>query len=131
MAVALSIFVKEFSAIGFQGVIMKKAVLGIGAVLVAATAFANDPTKDQDKIAAVDADSASFAKLDADTDGRLSAIEASNSVRVAAAFTTADADKDGYLTKEEFSTVGEADQSSESQTESDESASDTETPPQQ
>lgn len=87
---------------------MKKAVLGIGAVLVAAAAFANDPTNEETKVAAVDADSATFAKLDADTDGRVSAIEASNDVKVAAAFTTADGDKDGYLSKDEFSTIAQA-----------------------
>jgi hypothetical protein len=96
---------------------MKKALLGIGAVLVAATAFANDPAKDDTKVAAVDVDSAAFAKLDADTDGRVSAIEASNDTKVAAAFTTADADKDGYLSKEEFKAVGQAEGASEAQPE--------------
>jgi hypothetical protein len=38
-------------------------------------------------------------------------------VKVAAAFTTADADKDGYLSKAEFSAVGEAEDSSETPTE--------------
>jgi hypothetical protein len=87
---------------------MKKAILGMGAVLVAAAAFANDP-QDPTKVAAVDANAAAFAKLDADTDGRVSAIEAANDTKVAAAFTTADADKDGYLSKEEFSAVGQGD----------------------
>ena len=91
---------------------MKRAVLGIGAALVAIAAFAQDPAKDDTKVAAVDADSAAFAKLDADTDGRVSAIEASNDAKVAAAFTTADADKDGYLSKEEFRAVGQAEGSS-------------------
>jgi Ca2+-binding EF-hand superfamily protein len=89
---------------------MKKAILGMGAVLVAAAAFANDP-QDPTKVAAVDVNSAAFAKLDADTDGRVSAIEAANDTKIAAAFTTADADKDGYLSKEEFATVGQADAS--------------------
>jgi hypothetical protein len=40
--------------------------------------------------------------LDADNDGRISAIEAADNPRVAAAFTMADKDKDGYLSKEEF-----------------------------
>ena len=106
---------------------MKKAVLGIGAALAAMAAFANDPTQDDTKVAAVDAESATFAKLDADTDGRVSAIEASNDVNVASAFTTADADKDGYLSKEEFKAVGEAEGSSDATTEP-ESSSDSETP---
>ena len=42
------------------------------------------------------------AKLDADADGRISAIEAANNSKVAAGFTTSDADKDGYLSKTEF-----------------------------
>jgi hypothetical protein len=86
---------------------MKKAILGMGAALVAVAAFANDPQTDDTKVAAVDVNSAAFAKLDADTDGRVSAIEAANDTNIAAAFTTADADKDGYLSKEEFATVGQ------------------------
>jgi thymidine phosphorylase len=93
-----------------EGVSMKKAILGMGAALVAAAAFANDPQQsDPTKVAAVDANAAAFAKLDADTDGRVSAIEAANDTKIAAAFTTADADKDGYLSKDEFSSVGQAD----------------------
>jgi hypothetical protein len=89
---------------------MKKAILGMGAVLVAAAAFANDPQQqDPTKVAAVDVNAAAFAKLDADTDGRVSAIEAANDTKIAAAFTTADADKDGYLSKDEFASVGQAD----------------------
>ena len=38
-----------------------------------------------------------FTKLDADKDGRVSAIEAANDSKLAAAFTQADTDKDGYL----------------------------------
>jgi hypothetical protein len=85
---------------------MKKAILGMGAALVAVAAFANDPQQDDTKVAAVDVNAAAFAKLDADTDGRVSAIEAANDTKVAAAFTTADADKDGYLSKDEFAAVG-------------------------
>lgn len=91
---------------------MKKAVLGIGAALVAVAAFANDPNQDT-KVAAVDANSATFAKLDADMDGRVSALEAANDTKVATAFTAADADKDGYLSKEEFAAMGQAEGSSE------------------
>jgi cell division protein FtsN len=54
------------------------------------------------RLAAMDTSPAAFRKLDADNDGRISAIEAADNPRVAAAFTMADKDKDGYLSKEEF-----------------------------
>src|SRR3984893_4510442 len=54
------------------------------------------------RLAAMDTSEAAFRKLDADNDGRISAIEAADNPRVAAAFTMADKDKDGYLSKEEF-----------------------------
>jgi EF hand len=54
------------------------------------------------RLAAMDTSAAAFRKLDADNDGRISAIEAADNPRVAAAFTMADKDKDGYLSKEEF-----------------------------
>jgi hypothetical protein len=50
----------------------------------------------------MDTSEAAFRKLDADNDGRISALEAAENPRVAAAFTMADKDKDGYLSKEEF-----------------------------
>jgi hypothetical protein len=54
------------------------------------------------RLAAMDTSAAAFRKLDADNDGRISALEAAENPRVAAAFTMADKDKDGYLSKEEF-----------------------------
>jgi hypothetical protein len=54
------------------------------------------------RLAAMDTSEAAFRKLDADNDGRISAIEAADNPRVAAAFTMGDKDKDGYLSKEEF-----------------------------
>jgi hypothetical protein len=54
------------------------------------------------RLAAMDTSEAAFRKLDADHDGRISALEAADNPRVAAAFTMADKDKDGYLSKEEF-----------------------------
>lgn len=54
------------------------------------------------RLAAMDTSPAAFRKLDADSDGRISALEAADNPRVAAAFTMADKDKDGYLSKEEF-----------------------------
>ena len=41
---------------------MKKAILGMGAALVAVAAFANDPQQDDTKVAAVDTNAAAFAK---------------------------------------------------------------------
>jgi EF hand len=85
---------------------MKKLVLGFGAtVLMAGIAFAQEPA-DSSRMAA--ADSAAFTKLDADADGRVSAIEAANDSKIAAGFTQADLDKDGYLSKAEFANLGKS-----------------------
>lgn len=54
------------------------------------------------RLSAMDTSVAAFRKLDEDQDGRISALEAADNPRVAAAFTMADRDKDGYLSKEEF-----------------------------
>jgi hypothetical protein len=54
------------------------------------------------RLAAMDTSPAAFRKLDHDNDGRISALEAADNPKVAAAFTLADKDKDGYLSKEEF-----------------------------
>ena len=87
---------------------MRKLVFGLSATILAASAaFAADPTvTDNTRMAA--ADTAAFNKLDADGDGRVSAIEAANDSKVAAGFTQADADKDGYLTRSEFANLGRA-----------------------
>jgi cell division protein FtsN len=66
-----------------------------------ATATQPDPGTKM-RLAAMDTSEAAFRKLDADNDGRISALEAADNPRVAAAFTMADKDKDGYLSKEEF-----------------------------
>jgi hypothetical protein len=81
---------------------MRKLILGLSAVALVASAgaFAND--EDDTRLAAAEGSSANFTKLDADADGRISAIEAANNSKVAAGFTTADADKDGYLSKPEY-----------------------------
>lgn len=54
------------------------------------------------RLAAIDTSEAAFRKLDTDHDGRISALEANQNPRVAAAFPMADRDKDGYLSREEF-----------------------------
>ena len=58
------------------------------------------------RLARMDTSEAAFRKLDTDNDGRISALEAAENPRVAAAFTMADKDKDGYLSKEEFESMG-------------------------
>jgi len=87
---------------------MRNLVFGLTATILAASAaFAADPTvTDNTRMAA--ADTAAFNKLDADGDGRVSAIEAANDSKIAAGFTQADADKDGYLTRSEFANLGRA-----------------------
>jgi Ca2+-binding EF-hand superfamily protein len=86
---------------------MKKRVLGMSAAaLIATAAFATDQTPGNSRMAAADNTAAMFQKLDADSDGRVSAIEAANDSKVAAAFTAADADRDGYLSKAEFAQLG-------------------------
>jgi hypothetical protein len=54
------------------------------------------------RLAAIDTSDGAFRKLDTDHDGRISALEANQNPRVAAAFPMADRDKDGYLSREEF-----------------------------
>ena len=92
---------------------MKKILISLAAASfftgMAGAAFAQEstaPTPDNSRVAA--ADSAAFSKLDADADGRVSAIEAANDSKVAAGFTQADIDKDGYLSKAEFMSVGKS-----------------------
>ena len=80
---------------------MKKFVLGMSALALAASA-ARLPPKATTRRLPQRPTRLSFTKLDADADGRVSAIEAANDSKVAAGFTAADADKDGYLSKEEF-----------------------------
>ena len=81
---------------------MRKLILGMSALAVVASAAAFAQEEDDTRLAAADSPAATFMKLDADADGRISAIEAANNSKVAAGFTTADVDKDGYLTKGEF-----------------------------
>ena len=81
---------------------MRKLILGMSAMALVASAAAFAGDEDNTRVAAADSAASSFTKLDADGDGRISAIEAANNSKVAAGFTTADADRDGYLTKGEF-----------------------------
>jgi EF hand domain-containing protein len=81
---------------------MRTVLFGLSAMalLASATAFAGD--EDNARVATAESMTPSFTKLDADADGRVSAIEAANNSRVAAGFTAADANKDGYLSKTEY-----------------------------
>ena len=87
---------------------MRKLVLGMSAMalVLSAAAFAGD--EDNTRVAAADAATPSFTKLDADADGRISAIEAAHNSRVAAGFTAADANRDGYLSKGEYMQLAQA-----------------------
>jgi hypothetical protein len=87
---------------------MKKLILGMSAMALMASAAAFAGDQDDTKVAAADTSAAAFTKLDADADGRISAIEAANNSKVAAGFTTSDADKDGYLSKAEFAQLARA-----------------------
>jgi hypothetical protein len=83
---------------------MRKIVFGLSALALVASAAAFAADQDDDtRVATADSMTPSFTKLDADADGRVSAIEAANNSRVAAGFTSADANKDGYLSKGEYS----------------------------
>lgn len=94
---------------------MKKLVLGLGATaLMATVAFAQEPGASSDRARMAAADTAVFAKLDTDQDGRVSAIEAAGDSKVAAGFTAADSDKDGYLSKTEFANLGKTSSSRDS-----------------
>jgi Ca2+-binding EF-hand superfamily protein len=91
---------------------MRKFVLGLSAVALAASAAAFAQDADSARVATAESMTPSFTKLDADADGRISAIEAANNSRVAAGFTSADADKDGYLSKAEYAQLAKASNSS-------------------
>jgi hypothetical protein len=60
------------------------------------------------RLSMIDTSTAAFRKLDGDHDGRISALEANQNPRVAAAFLVADKDKDGYLSREEFEAISSA-----------------------
>ena len=88
---------------------MRKLVLGLSAiVLVASAAVFGDDDEDSARVATAQSMTPSFTKLDADADGRISAIEAASNSRVAAGFTSADANRDGYLSKGEYAQLAKA-----------------------
>ena len=68
---------------------MRKLVLGMSAMVLVASAAAFAGEEDNARVATAESMTPSFTKLDADGDGRISAIEAANNSRVAAGFTSA------------------------------------------
>ena len=74
---------------------MRKLILGVSATALIASAAAFAQDEDNTRLAAAEG-APTFTKLDADQDGRISAIEAANNSKVAAGFTSSDEDKDGY-----------------------------------
>lgn len=91
---------------------MRKVVLGMSALVLVTSAAAFAGEEDNARVATAESMTPSFTKLDADADGRISAIEAANNSRVAAGFTSADANKDGYLSKAEYAQLAQAASSS-------------------
>jgi thymidine phosphorylase len=87
---------------------MRKLVLGFSALALVASAAAFAGDEDDARVATAESMTPNFTKLDADADGRVSAIEAANNSRVAAGFTSADANKDGYLSKAEYTQLAQA-----------------------
>jgi Ca2+-binding EF-hand superfamily protein len=57
------------------------------------------------RLATIDVSDEAFQKLDTDHDGRISALEANASPKVAARFLEADRNHDGFLSREEFKTL--------------------------
>jgi len=86
---------------------MRKLVLGLGAIALVASAVVL-ADEDSARVATAESMTPSFAKLDADGDGRVSAIEAANNSRVAAGFTAADTNKDGYLSPSEYAQLAKS-----------------------
>ena len=77
---------------------MRTLIVGLGAAVLATAAFANDQTTNEQtttttttsqttdtQVASMDTSSRAFVKLDADSDGRISAIEAANVPALSAA----------------------------------------------
>jgi Ca2+-binding EF-hand superfamily protein len=84
------------------------------ALVASVAVFAGE--EDNARVATAESMTPSFTKLDADADGRISAIEAANNSRVAALFTAADANRDGYLSPAEYAQLAKAAASSASPT---------------
>jgi hypothetical protein len=59
------------------------------------------------RLATIDVSDEAFQKLDTDHDGRVSALEANASPKVAGRFLEADRNRDGFLSRTEFKTLAE------------------------
>ena len=76
------------------------------AALSVAAALADAQTEPRPiHTAAIDTSEAAFRKLDADHDGRISALEANSDPKVAERFLQADKNHDGFLSLAEFRTL--------------------------
>jgi EF hand len=102
-----------------RSAVMRKVVLMIGAIVLisiatyvasqeSATPTATPSLTSSKRITVSETSDAVFRKLDADHDGRISALEANANPKIAAQFVAADRDKDGYLSKEEFAAMSAA-----------------------
>ncbi len=102
-----------------SGVVLSLAGLALWGALASAQQSspptpATTPTQAEDaqvqalltRLAAIDVSDAAFRKLDADHDGRISALEANANPKVAERFLEADRNHDGYLSLEEFRSLG-------------------------
>ena len=87
---------------------MRKLVLGLAAMALVASAAVLADDEDNARVATAESMTPTFTKLDADADGRISAIEAAGNSRVAAGFTSADANKDGYLSPAEYAQLAKS-----------------------
>ena len=86
-------------------------LMGLAAYVIAQTAAAQEDPGERVmrmRLSRMDTSITAFRKLDQDGDGRISALEAAENPKVAAAFTMADRDHDGYLSKEEFQAISSA-----------------------
>ncbi len=108
---------------------MRKLVLGMSAMALVASAAAFAGDEDSARVATAESMTPSFTKLDADADGRISAIEAASNSRVAAGFTSADANKDGYLSKAEYAQLAKSSSSASPSSSSSRPSEDSQTAP--
>lgn len=110
---------RKEARVRISGVVLSLAGLALWGALASAQQSspptpATTPTQAEDaqvqalltRLAAIDVSDAAFRKLDADHDGRISALEANANPKVAERFLEADRNHDGYLSLEEFRSLG-------------------------
>ena len=105
-----------YQALGVAGLALAAALAGAQQASPATAAPASPPAADSPqaqavvqaflaRLATIDVSDEAFQKLDTDHDGRISALEANASPKVAARFLEADRNHDGFLSREEFKTL--------------------------